>query len=201
MKQRLKLVSVEGKKSPVDKDDMQADWPSGDSLNGEEDVYHEKITTLYQEYNDSLVRYLAIRLRSRQDAVEVAQEAYIRLIRRKNLAEIDCFQSFLFRTATNISIDLQRQRTRQAKNFAGSKMLFGHIDEITPERSLDGRQRLAELKKALEELPPKCRRAFMLYKFRNMEHGEIAREMGLSVSSVRKYIARGLAFCIREMNR
>ncbi len=201
MKRRLKLVSLEGEKSPVSEDDMQADWQTGDGHAAEEEYYHKEITALYQEYNDSLVRYLAIRLRSRQDAVEVAQEAYIRLIRRKNLAEIDCFQSFLFRTATNISIDLQRQRTRQARNFAGSKMLFGHIDEITPERSLNGRQTLAELGKTLEKLPPKCRKAFMLYKFRNMDHGEIAREMGLSVSSVRKYIARGLAFCIREIDR
>lgn len=165
------------------------------------DSSQEEITALYEEYNDTLVRYLTIRLRSRQDAVDVAQEAYIRLLRRKNLADIDCFQSFLFRTATNISIDLQRQRIRQARNFASSKFLLGDIDEITPERALDGRQTLEALKKALEDLPPKCREAFMLYKFKNLAHAEIADEMSLSVSSVRKYIARGLAFCVERMNR
>ena len=162
--------------------------------------YRDEITALYQDYNETLVRYLTTRLRNRQDAVEVAQEAYIRLIRRDNLAEVDCFQSFLFRTATNISIDVQRQRARRAESFAKSKMLFGNIDEITPERELNARQTLLELKKALEELPPKCREAFILYKFKNLDHAEIAEKMELSVSSIRKYIARGLAFCIREMN-
>lgn len=193
-KQRLRLVKGKNDElSPSDDKSGQKHAADGD--------YHAEITALYQDYNETLVRYLAIRLRSRQDAVEVAQEAYIRLIRRENLKGIDCFQSFLFRTATNISIDLQRQRARQAKNFASSKFLLGDIDEITPERTLNARQRISALKEVLEDLPPKCREAFMLYKFKNLEHAEIAKKMGLSVSSVRKYIARGLTFCIHEMNK
>ncbi|VAV87017.1 hypothetical protein MNBD_ALPHA02-2331 [hydrothermal vent metagenome] len=193
-KQRLRLVKGKNDElSPVDDKSSQEYTANGD--------YHAEITALYEDYNETLVRYLAIRLRNRQDAVEVAQEAYIRLIRRENLKDIDCFQSFLFRTATNISIDLQRQRARQAKNFASSRFLLGDIDEITPERTLNARQKISALKEVLEDLPPKCREAFMLYKFNNLEHAEIAEKMGLSVSSVRKYIARGLTFCIHEMNK
>ncbi len=194
VKQRLRLVRTKNEKlSPRDDSSRQGNTADGD--------HHKEITALYQDYNETLVRYLTIRLRSRQDAVEVAQEAYIRLIRRENLKDIDCFQSFLFRTATNISIDLQRQRARQAKNFASSKFLLGDVDEITPERTLNARQKISALKEVLEDLPPKCREAFMLYKFKNLGHVEIAEKMGLSVSSVRKYIARGLAFCIHEMNK
>ncbi len=182
VKHRLRLVSAEGGKSSAG------------------NCYHDEITTLYQDYNETLVRYLTIRLRCRQDAVEVAQEAYIRLLRRDNLEEIDCFQSFLFRTATNISIDLQRQKLRQARNFTKSKILLGNIDEITPERALGGRQKLIELRNLLEELPPKCKEAFMLYKFNNMSHTEIADKMNLSVSSIRKYITRALAFCLQKMD-
>lgn len=184
-KRRLRLVSTKEDTSSCESDAY----------------YRDEITTLYQDYNETLVRYLTIRLRSRQDAVEVAQEAYIRLIRRKSLNDIDCFQSFLFRTATNISIDLQRRRARQAQNFASSKFLLGDIDEITPERALNARQTIAALRKALEELPPKCREAFMLYKFNNLDHAEIAEKMGLSVSSIRKYIARGLSFCVQKINQ
>lgn len=182
VKNRLKLVSIEGRKTSFGKS------------------YHDEITTLYQDYNETLVRYLTIRLRNRQDAVEVAQEAYIRLLRRDSMDDIDCFRSFLFRTATNISIDLHRQRARQAKNFTKSKILFGTMEEITPERELSARQTLDELRKALEDLPPKCREAFMLYKFKNMGHTEIAEKMNLSESSIRKYIARGLAFCMQMMD-
>ncbi|NOZ41789.1 MAG: RNA polymerase sigma factor [Alphaproteobacteria bacterium] len=204
MKRRLKLVTVEGKIPSRDAEGggkhSPDSWQGEDQRDFGNQYYHDKITTLYQEYNETLVRYLTIRLRSRQDAVEVAQEAYIRLIKRENLAEIDCFQSFLFRTATNLSIDLQRQRTRHARNFARSKILMNGIEEITPERALDARQALVELREILKKLPPKCREAFMLYKFKNLSHGEIAERMDLSISSIRKYIARGLAVCIREMN-
>jgi len=183
MKQRLKLVNKHSENKPAEKSAL----------------LHKEITTVYKDYNDSLVRYLTIRLRCKTDAVDVAQEAYIRLIRRDNMDEIDCIKSFLFRTATNISIDLQRQRARHVKNFSRSTVLFGKIDEITPERTLNARQTLVTLKKALEDLSPKCREAFIMYKFKDMEYADIAKKMGLSVSSIRKYIARGLAFCIREI--
>lgn len=200
MKRRLKLVSSEGKKQSFTKSQPQAAWQTENSHDTERGRFHDEITTLYQEYNETLVRYLTLRLRSRQDAVEVAHEAYIRLIRRDNLDDIDCFQSFLFRTATNISIDLQRQRARQTQNVMKSKMLFSDSDHITPERALKARQTLTELRKVLEELPPKCKEAFILYKFKNLSHTEIAEHMDLSVSSIRKYIARGLAFCIRKID-
>jgi len=210
MKNRLKLVRSKGeissfketeqKLSPQDVVHHGADSAADSDDNSREDYRHRKITALYQDYNETLVRYLTIRLRSRSDAVEVAQEAYIRLIRKDNIHEVENFESFLFRTAINISIDLQRQRTRQASNFATSKILFGQIDEITPERDLDAKQTLAHLKTALHDLPPKCREAFMLYKFKNLGHDEIANKMELSVSSVRKYIARGLAFCIQRID-
>jgi len=200
MKQRLKLVTVEGKISSRNTKNDTASQQDENRSDAGHECYHDEITALYQEYNEPLIRYLTIRLRSRQDAVEVAHEAYIRLIKRENLADIDCFQSFLFRTATNLSIDLQRQRTRHARNFAKSKILMTGIDEITPERALDGCQTLIELRQVIKTLPPKCREAFMLYKFKDLNHSEIAEKMGLSISSIRKYIARGLAVCIREMN-
>lgn len=196
MKRRLKLVSNKNQ----DRTSWQSENRHEPGHDTKRDNFHEEITALYQDYNETLVRYLTIRLRNRQDAIDVAQEAYIRLIRRENLKDIDCFQSFLFRTATNISIDLQRQRTRQTKNFTKSKLLFGNIDEITPERTLGARQTLDELRKTLEDLPPKCKEAFMLYKFKNWSYGEIAEKMGLSISSVRKYIAHGLAYCIGKMD-
>ncbi len=214
MKRRLKLVPIENDNKSLNEAEQETTRQNkADSVSGyrndsvgkiqpkdDKKGHHQEITTLYEEYNETLVRYLTIRLRNKHDAVEVAQEAYIRLIRKDNLDDIDCFQSFLFRTATNISIDVQRQRARQDRNFASSKFLFGHIDEITPERDLNAKQILAELAEALEELPPKCREAFRLYKFKNLSHGEIADKMGLSVSSIRKYITRGLAYCTQRID-
>lgn len=200
MKQRLKLISTNKAASQTDGRNNDHGGSNAENSHDEKTAFlHKEITTVYKDYNDSLVRYLTIRLRCRTDAVDVAQEAYIRLIRRDNMDEIDCIKSFLFRTATNISIDLQRQRARHVKNFSKSTMLFGKTDEITPERTLNAQQTLVTLRKALDNLSPKCREAFIMYKFKDMEHVDIAKEMGLSVSSIRKYIARALAFCIREV--
>jgi DNA-directed RNA polymerase specialized sigma24 family protein len=40
----------------------------------------ELVERLFREHNEALVRFLLARLRSRQAALEVAQEAYVRLL-------------------------------------------------------------------------------------------------------------------------
>lgn len=160
-----------------------------------------QIAELYNNHNEALVRYLSIRLNSRQDAVEVAQEAYIRLMKLDSLESIGFVRAFLFRTATNIAIDRLRQRKRQSQNMETQKTLYSGIEEITPEQSLSAKQTLSKLHSALEDLPPKCRKAFMLYKFRNVGYKEISIQMNLSESMVRKYVTRGLVHCAQKTGR
>lgn len=162
---------------------------------------NNRIAELYNNHNEALVRYLTIRLNSRQDAIEVAQEAYIRLMKLESLETIGFVRAFLFRTATNIAIDRLRQRKRQSLNMETQKTLYSSIEEITPEHSLNAKQTLSRLHAALEDLPPKCRQAFMLYKFRNIGYSEIALQMKLSESMVRKYVARGLVYCAQKTGR
>jgi DNA-directed RNA polymerase specialized sigma24 family protein len=43
--------------------------------------HNRLIERLFQEHNESLLRFLAARLGSRQEAREIAQEAYVRLLK------------------------------------------------------------------------------------------------------------------------
>jgi RNA polymerase sigma-70 factor (ECF subfamily) len=45
------------------------------------------------------------------------------------------------------------------------------------------------------ELPPKCRRAFLLHRVHGAEFSEIAEEMGLSERMVRHYVLRAVLYC------
>lgn len=154
------------------------------------------IKALFQRHNEELVRYLTGHLKSRDEAVEVAQEAYVRLLRLDDASTIGFLRAFLFRTATNIAIDRQRKQTRaqayvQEETHDTSSQIFG----FTPEREVAAKQSLNRVVDCLESLPVKCRYAFTEFKLKHRSYEAIADEMGISTSMVRKYVIRALVHC------
>src|SRR5688572_13760360 len=69
------------------------------------------IERLFNDHNDSLLRFLAARLGSRQEAREIAQEAYVRLLKLDTPGAVGYFRAFLFRTAANLAVDQVRTRS------------------------------------------------------------------------------------------
>lgn len=51
----------------------------------------------------------------------------------------------------------------------------------------------------VEELPPRCRDVFILYKIHGMSYKEIATELGISQSGVEKHVTKGLSHCRRKL--
>lgn len=154
----------------------------------------EVVARLFREHNDSLVNFLAARLRSRQEALEVAQEAYVRMLNLDDSSAIGFLRAFLFKTAANIAIDRMRRRDRT--QHLRQKSLCEELRETpTPERALSSEQEVAVVQRLLAELPPKCRRAFLLNRIHDMEPAEIARQMEVAERTVRHYILQAFLHC------
>lgn len=63
------------------------------------------LARLFREHNQELFGFLCTRLRSEQDAREVAQEAYARLLQLDQPGAISLLRAYLFKTAANLAID------------------------------------------------------------------------------------------------
>lgn len=154
----------------------------------------ESIERLFREHNEALIRFLLPRLRSRQAALEVAQEAYVRLLSLDQPGAISYLRSFLFKTAANLAVD--RLRREDVHTRALDTPLFREFtDNRTPERAAASAQEVKRLGELLMALPPKCRQAFILNRFHGMELPVIAAEMKLSERMVRTYVVRALLYC------
>jgi len=154
------------------------------------------IKALFQRHNDELVRYLTGHLKSHDEAVEVAQEAYVRLLGLDDATTIGFLRAFLFRTATNIAIDRQRKHGRaQAYVAHEAADLSSQIFGFTPEREVAGKQSLQRVVDCIEGLPAKCKYAFVEFKFKHRDYNAIAEDMGVSSSMVRKYVIRAIVHC------
>lgn len=154
----------------------------------------ELIAQLFKDHNDNLVRFLAARLRSRQEAREVAQEAYVRLLTLDQPEAVGFLRAFLFKTAENLAIDRQRSRSRRA-HLHETAFFAEFQDVLCPERAAMGEQEIEIFSRLLEELPPKCRNAFLLNRVHGLRPDEIARQMNVAERTVRHYILHALLHC------
>ncbi len=151
------------------------------------------VERLFREHNAALLRFIAAKIGSEQEAREIAQEAYVHLLQLDCPAAISFLRAFLFKTASNLAIDRLRQRRRRTHLTSMGELDFAVFD-LTPERQLSGEQAMAVVGDAVARLPPKCRQAFLLHRVYEIQIEEIAERMGIGVCMARRYVARGLEY-------
>ena len=69
------------------------------------------------------------------------------------------------------------------------------------ESAYAAKQRVAAIRNALEELSPQCRRVFVMHKFEDLSHEEVARRVGISRSTVEKHMHTALKHLIARLGR
>jgi RNA polymerase sigma factor (sigma-70 family) len=151
------------------------------------------VERLFREHNAALLRFIAAKIGSEQEAREIAQEAYVHLLQLHHPAAVSYLRAFLFKTAANLAIDRLRQRGRRLHVISMAELEFAAF-ELTPERQLSGEQAVAILGAAVARLPAKCRQAFLLHRVYEIQIEEIAERMNIGVCMARRYVARGLDY-------
>jgi RNA polymerase sigma-70 factor (ECF subfamily) len=154
-----------------------------------------------RRYHDSLVHFLRQRLRVPEDALDVAQETYIRMMQYQDSRQIRSPSSMLFRIAINVANDLGRaEQARGMRNHCSVEDLDIASDEPSAERQITAREDLELLYETIEQLPPKCRQVFLLSRVRRMTYGEIAEHCGISRKMVEKHVSHALAVCMEKVS-
>lgn len=152
------------------------------------------VELLFREHNRALVGFLAARLGSEQEAREVAQEAYVRLLRLDQPTASSFLRAHLFHIAANLAIDRLRQRALHARtplNDLFHDLLF----TPTPEHQALVAEEIDVMRRALRELPAKSARIFTLYALVGRDVHSIAREMHMRERSVRWHVQRAFEYC------
>lgn len=157
------------------------------------------IAELFREHNAALLRFAAAKLGSEQEARDVAQEAYVRLLQLDRPETISYLRAFLFKIASNLAMDRLRARRRMppaATVIDEDLVAF----DLSPERQCAGQEMVVILRQALLELPAKCRDIFVLHRMEGLSRAEIAVRMGLGERMVRLYMARALEHVRRRLD-
>lgn len=145
-----------------------------------------------------LVRWLTARFGDRDLARDVAQSAYLRVWRFAQEGEVENPRTLLFKTASNLAANEFRSRSLRRRHHAplanGAEDDAREIpcDAPSPEQAAAAREDARLSVEIIRGLPDKVRRAFVMSRFQDMSYSEIAAALGVSVSSVEKYIITAL---------
>ncbi len=158
------------------------------------------IQEVVRRHHGALVKFLRRRLSIADDAEDVAQETYIRMMRYEGSSELRAPSAMLFRIAVNVANDHGRAALARRANYHTDVQDIELVSELpSAEREVLASQNLDLLLEAIEELPPKCKQVFLLSRASEMTYPEIARHCGISVKMVEKQISRAIAVCMAKV--
>lgn len=160
--------------------------------------YKARIKTLYQEHYQKLLRHIMNKGLTSREAEDIAQEAFVKLLGLDQPSIESYIQAYLYKIATNLSIDKLRRQARSPISYANEQH-SDLTDARTPEKINQSRQQVKDIERRLMKLPLKCRQAFVLYKFKGMGYGDIAQLMCITESMVRKYVLQAVRACYQGM--
>lgn len=150
---------------------------------------------LFRDHNTSLLRFLTRRLSDPDDAEDIAQDAYHNLLRMETPEKLENARAYLFQTAANLALNRIRKHGRQ-RQYAQTVLAEGDSDRglitTTPEQAVGAQIELQLVLDAVDELPEKCRRAFLMSRSEHKSYTQISQELGVSISTVEKYLIKSL---------
>lgn len=108
-------------------------------------------------------------------------------------------KSYVRRMLQNAAIDEHRARIVRTKNEDAYAHLYMDADERTPERTAQWSQALGELEKAIGELDPISEEIFFLCAVEGHTQTKAASELGLSLSTIEKRLAKAKRHCYQRI--
>lgn len=164
--------------------------------------------TLVEIYSPRLYGYFYRLTGRREDAEDLLQEVFVRVVRMIGRYEHENrFDAWLFRIATNLVRDRVRRRRRAAgvESSGGQQDEPGVLEEVPdeevdrPDDVMQTAEQVDHMQRVLRQLPAAEREVILLRHFSQMSFKEVAEAMGTPLGTALARAHRGLAKLRRLM--
>lgn len=152
------------------------------------------LEAVYRTEAPQLVRYFRARLRQRDEAADLVQEAFARLAGFMARGTLPRPGAYLQRIARNLLYD----RSKRLENrLAPFHLPIGEGAEPAVEadqcHAIEAADLLRLYRKALAQLPERTREVFLLHRTQDLTYREIGMKLEISIPTVQYHVARALA--------
>ena len=154
----------------------------------------------YEEHSDALFRHCLLRVRDRETARDIVQEAYSRAwLYISEGKEVEYMRAFLYRIANNLIVDGARKKKSSSLDAMMEDDGFEAVDEsVKPAEEVPQAREAMQMLASLDEL---YRTAITMRYIDGMSPKEIAKALDVSENVVSVRIHRGIEKLQKMMDR
>ncbi|TBU85613.1 sigma-70 family RNA polymerase sigma factor [Phytopseudomonas dryadis] len=150
---------------------------------------------LYSEHHGWLQHWLRKRLGCSEQAADLAQDTFVRVITQRKLLELREPRAYLSTIARSLMIDLFRRRALEQAYLETLAALPEPV-AISPQTRSIIIETLLQIDALLDGLGERGREIFLLAQLDGLSFVEIGRRLGLSSNTVRKHFVRAMTHCL-----
>lgn len=156
------------------------------------------VESLYREHSPWLTGWLRARLGHCSDrAADFAQDTFVRILQSGAcVADVAQPRSYLATIARGLMIDHFRRHDLEQAYLAELALVPPALQPSLEERAIL-LETLLSIDRMLADLGPKVRQAFLLAQLEGLDYATIAGQLGVSVSSVKKYMHKAVVQCLK----
>jgi RNA polymerase sigma-70 factor (family 1) len=155
---------------------------------------------IYERYFVQLVNTAFKRVHSRDEAVELVQELFVQLYqRRMQIEHTYNLSAYLHTALRNRIIDKFRVKMSRDKHHSYLRQIQDSEIQAAPEAMIDSKLLAGRIRTVIDQLPDKCRQAFLLSRVEQLSHQGITERLNISISTVEKHIGKALKILRRQV--
>ncbi|MDZ5604744.1 sigma-70 family RNA polymerase sigma factor [Pseudomonas sp. RP23018S] len=155
-----------------------------------------EVDLLYQTHHAWLRGWLWARVGCRENAADLAQDTFVRLLRARQSGPLKQPRAYLSSIARGLMIDQLRRRALE-RAYADSLAHLPEGEVPSEEARRVILDTLERLDRALHQLKPRARQAFLLAQLDGLSIAQIAAHLQASRATVERDLARALGICYR----
>lgn len=141
---------------------------------------------LFDLYSDRLFVWANNITGDSMASADIVQDFFIRCWEKRNILPDDCsFKAYAYKSIYNASLN----HIRDNKRFVpGYEITIDLIDEDVADEDVEELKRL--LLKAIDELPDRCKKIFVMTTLEKKKYMEVADLLGISVNTVKVQVSK-----------
>lgn len=167
---------------------------------------HEAFRTIYDLYYSKILNYCTGYVADKQTAQEMTQDTFVKLWEKSELLPDDTqFQPLLYRIARNNCLNFlkhlkvtEKYQKFQAHQKAEVDLNFYALADESAQLVISAELE-SKILKAIDALPPACKKVFVLSRMEDKKYSEIADEMGIATKTVENQIQKALKIMRKEL--
>ncbi|HYH56274.1 MAG TPA: RNA polymerase sigma-70 factor, partial [Anseongella sp.] len=154
---------------------------------------------LFKTHYEALCRCAFRIVRDEAVTEDIVQEVFYSLWSKRTTLQVDTgFKSYLYKASVNGALN----HLRKQKNLTSREAVFQEgllTNSNTADHAIHYKETGNRINSVIDALPPACRTVFILSRYENMSHREIAERLNISVNTVENHMSRALKFLRKHL--